>query len=71
MNVLISLLNFLFEKELFFDTIGDLRTISAATIVLGGVSRFFGIYNQHYVTIAAEGTWIVCIILMHFRGKKI
>jgi len=43
------------DRNSFIDIIGDLRTISAATLVVGGVARFFGFHNPHHVNRCGMG----------------
>ena len=65
------MLKSLFNKEVYFDILCDLRTICVAILVVGGASRFFGIHNQRYVIIAAFIGWVVCNILGNYLRKKI
>lgn len=70
MSLLTILVKILFDKKIFFDVDGDLRTISAATMVVGGVARFFGIHNQRYVIMGALVGWFICVFSTYFRGRR-
>ena len=71
MKILMLLIKSLFNKDVYFDVLCDLRTICVAILVVGGASRFFGIHNQHYVIIAAFIVWLGCNILTNYLRKKI
>ena len=70
MKILMFMLKSLFNKEVYFDILCDLRTICVAILVVGGASRFFGIHNQRYVIIAALITWLICILSTNYLRKK-
>lgn len=52
------------------DFMADVRTTSASVAVIGGVSRFFGFHNSHYVTIIACFTWIVTSFTIYVLRRK-
>ena len=69
MSLVKSLLKLHPDKNSFVDILGDLRTISAAILVVGGVGRFFGFHDQHYVRIAAVMSWVFCVLSAKFIRK--
>jgi|GEM_PF-3025531 len=71
MKVLILLLKVIGDKLTFIDFLTDLRTISVAALVVGGVSRFFGVHNHFHVIIVSFITWIICIISIYKLRKSI
>ncbi len=52
------------------DFLADVRTTSASVAVIGGVSRFFGFHNTHYVTITSCLTWIVMSFTIYVLRRK-
>lgn len=69
MKVLLSLFKIITNKLTIIDCLTDLRTISVAALVVGGVSRFFGVHNPLYVIILAFITWVACIISINKLRK--
>lgn len=59
------------DKLTYIDVLADLRTISVAALVVGGVSRFFGVHDHTHVIIMSFMTWISCIILIHILRKLV
>ncbi len=59
------------DKLTYIDVLADLRTISVAALVVGGVSRFFGVHDHTNVIIMSFMTWISCIILIHILRKLV
>lgn len=71
MNTLKLILNLVGDKLTYIDLLTDLRTISVAALVVGGVSRFFGVHDHLHVIIMSFITWVICVISIHKLRKSI
>ena len=58
------------DSDTRIDFLTDIRTISAATCLVGGVSRFFGFTNPLHVTIASGITWMAASADVYLVRKK-
>ncbi len=71
MSTLKLILNLVGDKLTYIDLLTDLRTISVAALVVGGVSRFFGVHDHLHVIIMSFITWVICVISIHKLRKSI
>ncbi len=70
MRFLNYLFKWFFNINTILDLFSDVRTVCATILMVGGVSRFFGFHDTHYVTIYAFIGWIIANMSLTFlRGK--
>ena len=70
MKLLKTLYSWFMDLDTRVDLLTDIRTVSAATCLVGGVSRFFGFTNPQHVIIAAGVIWMSTSIYIYLIRRK-
>lgn len=62
--------SWLFDFNTYIDLMTDIRTTSAAVILVGGVGRFLGFTNPEYVIIVSSITWVSCSLVLKDLNRR-